>query len=456
MNVAIFSGELSGDLIGGALAAELRRLSGNVEMWGLGSAAMRAAGVELIADSASWGAIGVLNSLAKIPGLALSIMPRVKAALRARRPDVVVLIDFGAFNVRVARYARTLGLKVLYYFPPGSSRRSGPPGAELAQITDRLAVPFAFAEEHYKALGANAVTVGHPMVERVRPSIGKAEFCARFGLDPNRAIVGLLPGSRRAEVRNLMPAMLESARLIYAGSPDVQFIVGVAPSISAEMVAAFLARRERLTERIRDIWRELSDEAESRFWRRVTRTTSALLSRPRRMLVTSAGVLVPEQELEREMDARRRSEQLRARAGAAIPPTVLAKELTYDVMAHSDLLLVCSGTATLEAALLGTPMVVLYRGSKWMEMEFRLRGGMRRVEHIGLPNLLAQRRIVPELIQWQATPAAIADAGLRLLNDLEARHQTREDLRAVKELLGPPGASERTARLVLDLAEQAR
>src|SRR5689334_12571089 len=119
MNIAILSGELSGDLIGGALAVELRRLAPDVQLWGLGSGAMREAGVELMADSASWGVIGVAQALAKVPGLLFSIYPSVKRALKKRRPDAVVLIDFGAFNVRVARYAKSLGLKVFYYVPPG-------------------------------------------------------------------------------------------------------------------------------------------------------------------------------------------------------------------------------------------------------------------------------------------------------------------------------------------------
>jgi lipid-A-disaccharide synthase len=191
MNVAICSGELSGDLIGGALARELKRLEPDIQLWGLGSHAMREAGVELLADSVSWGAISITEALGKVPGLLLNISPKVRRALRTRRPDVVVLIDFGAFNIRVARYSKQLGLKVCYYFPPGAWRRTGTQGAELARVTDLLAVPFPWAETRFRELGANAVYVGHPLLERVQTSMSREEFAAQFGMDPSRPIIGL-------------------------------------------------------------------------------------------------------------------------------------------------------------------------------------------------------------------------------------------------------------------------
>ena len=137
MNIVIFSGELSGDLIGAGLARELRRLVPDVELWGLGSDAMRAEGVELIADSSEWGVISVTEAVKKVPGVLARVVPRLKREMRKRKPDVVVLIDFGAFNVRAARFSKQMGLKVCYYFPPASWRRTGTRGAELASADGR-------------------------------------------------------------------------------------------------------------------------------------------------------------------------------------------------------------------------------------------------------------------------------------------------------------------------------
>ena len=137
-----------------------------------------------------------------------------------------------------------------------------------------------------------------------------------------------------------------------------------------------------------------------------------------------------------------------------LPPLALAKGLTYDVMAHSNVLLTCSGTATLEATIFETPMVILYRGSALMEIEYFLRGMKKKLTHIGLPNILAQKRIVPELIQHDATPEIICKHTLEMLNNFETRARVKSDLREVRLSLGEPGASEKTARLVIEIADK--
>ena len=450
MNIAIFAGEVSGDLIGGALAREILRTVPDAEIWGVGSDSMRAAGVDLIEDSASWGAIGITEALTKVPQLLFRAAPKMRARVRATPPDVVVLIDFGAFNVRAARYCKNLGLKVVYYMPPGTWRRSGSKGAELAAFTDLLIVPFPWAEERYRALGAKVVNVGHPMLERVRSEMTRAEFAGHFGMDPAAPIIGLLPGSRRQEVSHLMPALLDGARRIHRQVKDAQFVVGVAPSISLDMMREYLTDHAEIRDRLSELWHEFAQEAESKVWKPVQRTANALTPHGRRKLVTVGGVIVSEDTFKERLDEQRKETERRNKLG--LPPIVLAKGLTYEVMAHSDVLLLCSGTATLEATLFETPMVILYKGSKIMEMEYYLRGFHKSIAHIGLPNILADRRIVPELIQREATPEAIADHALKLLNDPEIRHATKSELRALRLALGDPGASARAARLVLQIA----
>jgi lipid-A-disaccharide synthase len=167
-------------------------------------------------------------------------------------------------------------------------------------------------------------------------------------------------------------------------------------------------------------------------------------------MVTVGGVVMSEDSFKERLDEQRREAQRRNSLG--LPPIVLAKGLTYEVMAHSDVLLTCSGTATLEAALFETPMVILYKGSKIMEIEYYLRGFHKTIANIGLPNLLADRRIVPELLQNAATPEAIAEHAIKMLNDPETRQRVKADLRSVRQALGEPGASERAARIVLKTA----
>lgn len=454
MNIAIISGELSGDLIGGALAEELKRLVPDVELWGIGSSAMQGAGVELLADSAAWGTISFTETIHIVPKMLCQIGPMLKAEIVKRKPDVLVLIDFGAFNVRAARYAKRIGLKVCYYFPPGSWRRTGRRGAGLASITDVLAAPFPWAAERYKSLGANAIYVGHPLLERVKSRMTRDEFAAQFGMDPTKPIIGMLPGSRRQEVSHLMPTLLEAAKLLYRSVPEAQFVVGVAPSISSEEMARYLTDQPDLRDRLSDIWHEVALETGTRLVEPLARTAGKLTAQRSRILVTNNGVMLPEAALREEMEARRHSEHLRARAEHTMPPTVLAKGLTYEVMAHSDVLLTCSGTATLEASVFGTPMVILYRGSKLMELEYNLRGLKKKIKWIGLPNILADRTVAPELIQNDATPEAIAAHALKLLNDIETRQAAKVGLAEVRAAMGTPGASARTAQIVVDLARE--
>ncbi len=448
MNIAIFSGELSGDLIGGALSRAIKEVDPGAELWGLGSISMRDAGVELLADSASWGAIGVIETLSKIPRILTQISPLVRKAIVSRKPDVVVLIDFGAFNVRVARFCKKIGIKVLYYFPPGAWRRTGDKGAELAQITDVIAAPFPWSAERFNRLGANAKYVGHPLMERVRSQMSRIQFADQFGIEPTHPIIGMLPGSRRQEVIHNMPALLDAARIIYEKVPNAQFIIGVAPSISEKMMIEYLSGHKELREKFSEIWHEFAQEAETKLWKPVIRKASSLASAKPARLVTVGGVILPMEALDAEMQRQDRSNKAKSKN---LPPTVLAKGMTYELMAHSDVLLTCSGTATLEAAVFTTPMVIMYRGSRLFELEYKIRG-LKKVKYIGLPNILADKTVVPELRLQEATPEKIAEHAIRLLNDPACRKQTRKDLEEIRNSMGEAGASMKTARLVIELA----
>lgn len=423
-NMALLSGEMSGDAVGGALAAALRERRPDLGLWGLGSRHMADAGVELLHDSAEWSAIGVIEALRVYPGLRYRVYPQVLREIARRCPALVILIDFGAFNVKVARWCKARGVPVLYYFPPGSWRRGGRSGKELARITDRIATPFPWSAKRLAQFGANVEFVGHPLLELARPSMTRAQFAERFGMEPDSPIIGLLPGSRGFEVQFNTPAMLGAARLIHREIPDAQFVFGAASRAARERIEEALAADMKT-----GAGTEERDEKEG----------------PR--LVTTEGVLVPASLLEESEFKMRLAQQ---RAHQALPPVVLVEGMAYDVMAHSDVLLVCSGTATLEAALFSTPMVILYRGSRLMEWEARVR----RVcpEHVGMPNIIAQERIVPELLQHDATPENLAEHALRFLRDLEERARVKAALTKVRESLGAPGASARTAQIALEMS----
>ncbi len=392
LNIALFAGEYSGDVQGAALAAALRErcASHPLSLWGIGGARMREAGVDLRFDSTHWGVMGTYEALKLAPRL-LWVLSRVKRDLLARRPDVLVLIDFGAFNARAAAWAKQQGLKVFYYFPPGSWRR-GPvrPGPRsVPAITHRVATPFPWSEKSLREAGADAHFVGHPLLDIARPNMSREAFRDLHGVPRDALLVCHLPGSRWHELEYNWPAMQGAAGILSDQIPGLAHVVALAPSVSG---------------------RWLVDGGQS----------GSRLSSP----TTSHHPLI---------------------TGLRPPATV------YDALAASDLVITKSGTVTLEAAILGRPMVILYKVSPIQEFEYMLfhRG---RIRFIGMPNIILDRMAFPELIQHEASPEGIAVAALPLLTDRAVLAQTEEDLGQVRASLGEPGAIGRTADLILDLS----
>jgi lipid-A-disaccharide synthase len=364
------AGEASGDLHGATLARALGTLAPGIRLAGMGGTAMAAAGVRLVQRAERVTVVGGTEALGRLPAL-WQAFQALRRHLRERRPRVLVLIDFPEFNMRLARTARQLGVPVVYFVAPQVwAWRRGRLRAITRDVSRVLAI-FPFEVGLYQEAGVPVEFVGHPVLD-VLPELDRN--AARSGLAAvDETLVGLLPGSRDAEVRRHLPVLLDAATRILARRPRTRFALPVATTIPVAPVEAVVFK-SRLP----------------------------------------VGVL----------------------PGAA-----------YRVMAAADLLLVASGTATLEAACYGTPMVVLYRLSS---LSYGLaRVLVRGVSHISLPNIVAGREVVPELIQGGATPAAVAAAAFRLLEDDGVRATQREALLEVRARLGEAGAGLRAARAVL-------
>ncbi len=360
-SVLILTGEASGDLYGADLALALRARFPQLMLYGVGGKRMRDAQVNLLADSRAWGAIGIVESLKVAPRVYWAFR-QVKRFIQHTQPDLIVPIDFGAFNVPLSCWATAQGKCVVYYMPPSSWRRETQ-GRDLPRCTAMVLTPFEWSAERLRAMGANAHWVPHPLLRLARPTHTKEAFCERLGLDPFRPIVALLPGSRHHEVRALVPLYARVAEAVNAVLPEVQFVLSIAPHLDPDWVHA--------------LWQEHSHQ-----W-------------------------VPTET-----------------------------KSVWDLLAHADAGVVCSGTATLEAALLNTPMLIVYRGSWLMNLEYRLRRRQLNLSWIGLPNLILQRDVCPEFIQEAATPAHITHALIPLLRDSEAREVQLQAFRELRCKLG--------------------
>ncbi len=369
----IVAGEASGDLHGGNLIREMRRIDPNLSFYGLGGGRMKAEGVKLLADAADTAVVGLTEVVFKL-GTILRVMHHLKTSLRKERPDLVILIDYPDFNLPLARAARRLGLKVLYYISPQVwAWRKGRIDT-IRKSVDRMAVILPFEEQFYREAGVNVTFVGHPLLDEVRKKYARTEAMKRFGLKDEAITVGILPGSRRSEVERLLPEMLKACRILTEKLSPLQFVLPLAGTLDPEFV--------------RDILRQFP-----------------------------------------------------------VQVNVIRDEI-YDVIAVSDVAIVASGTATLETALLETPMVVVYKVSA---SSYAIGRRFVRVDHIGLVNIIAGRAIVPELIQKEANPERIASEVRELIVRRGKAREVKAALTEIRGKLGTPGASQRTARIACDM-----
>ena len=372
----VSAGEASGDLHGATICRALKRLDPHARILGMGGSRMAGAGVEILVDPTAQAGVGTNEVLGRIPSLFRAYRLLVRR-LRQERPQALVVIDFPEFNLRLARQAKRARVPVVYFMPPQLwAWRSGRIRQMASRVTQVLAA-FPFERDLYESARIPVEYVGHPLLDVVPLTLDRGDARRRLGIADTRTVIGLLPGSRREEVENLLPPMLEAAARLAGSDGRRCFVLGLAPTVSRSSVDAF---------------------------------------------VKGAG---------------------------EGPPVEVVEGLTHEVMAAADVLLIASGTATLEAALLGTPMVVCYRVSRLTEVVGRL---LKQIPWISLPNIVARRTVVPEILQGDVTGARLAAEALRLLDDSALATAQRAAFRDLRDRLGEPGVGERAARVILKVA----
>jgi len=236
--------EASADLHAARALEELRRLRPDLKAFGMGGARLEAAGLELLHRAEEMSVMGLAEVIPKIPVI-LRILRNLVAAAEARRPRVALLVDSPDFNLRLAERLKRLGVKVVYYVSP--TVWAWRPGRvkTIARVVDRMLCILPFEERFYQGTGVSARFVGHPFAERPPPGTA-AEYRERLALPPGRTTVALVPGSRRAELKRIFPAMLEAAERVRRLHPDVQFVVPVAPTLTEEALRPYLAAHQTL------------------------------------------------------------------------------------------------------------------------------------------------------------------------------------------------------------------
>ncbi|OQW96632.1 MAG: lipid-A-disaccharide synthase [Verrucomicrobia bacterium A1] len=371
-SVLVIAGEVSGDLHAGALAAALRAQGADLALWGIGGDRLRAEGAELLYDVRQTAVMGFVEVLRHL-GFLRRVFRHVLGEVDRRRPSVAILVDYPGFNLRLAPELRKRGVKVVYYVCPQVWAWHRSRIGSMARTIDRLAVIFPFEVDAFRDTGLRVDYVGHPLVDETAAALRAPPAALPWrGAGPR---IALLPGSRRQEIRRILPALAGAAGEIARRHPDASFLLA-APS-----------------EPVADIAR---------------------------------GVLA-------------------GRPGADRIPIVTG--VTREVLRQARAAWVASGTATMEACLMGCPQAVVYRTHP---LSYRIGKALIRVPHIGMVNLVAGRGICPELIQHEATPGWLAEAVDPLLGDTPQRAAMLAGYAEVRAKLGGGGAAERAAAIVLD------
>jgi lipid-A-disaccharide synthase len=387
--IFISAGEASGEHYGTLLISALRRLAPRAEFFGLGGQRMEALGFRRIVRAEDVAVMGITEVIRHMPQIYREYR-RLRAAIKAERPDVAVLIDFPDVNLSLAKHLKRAGVPVVYFVSPQLWAWKKYRIREVQQYVDRMLVIFPFEEGFYRERGVQAMFVGHPLADLMQPQIPREEFARQCGtgsskdLDPARQWIGLLPGSRVKEVRLNLPEMLRVASLL-KDRGNYEFLLPLAPTLTTEQRAE----------------------------------VEAMLPVEPRVTVTS--------------DARA-------------------------TLFHARASIVASGTATVEAALIGNPFVVVYRISP---LSYAVAKRVVDVPHVAMVNLIAGRRAVPELIQGDFTAENVVSHLQPLLEEGQARESMLADLRQISGMLkagdsmSGDSAIDRAARITMEVLKRS-
>jgi lipid-A-disaccharide synthase len=405
VRILISAGEASGEMYGAQLIEALRRFApADLEFFGVGGERMRAAGCDTVVDAKDLAVVGITEILSHLPKIYRLFHRLIEDADR-RKPDVAVVIDSPAFNWRVARQMHKRGIPVVYYVCPQFWAWRQGRVKLLRKYISKALVIFPFEEKFYCDRGVDAAFVGHPLADLPHPAIDRANYARQHNLDPEKHWITLMPGSRVKEVRMNLPTILEAASQF---GRAFEFLLPVAPTLDRSLLEKLIENRGNPG--------AASPRAESREPKAAFPTAQSL--------EPSACHLVPE----------------------ALP-----------ALWHSRAGIIASGTATVEAAMMSTPFVMVYRVSP---LTYALGRWRIKVPHFAMVNLIAFEEVVPELVQHDFTAAKVVAKVMEILPDGPPREKMLEGLARVKARLRKEDQdhrhpAERAADAILGLVKRA-
>ena len=373
--IFIVCGEASGDLLAGDLVQAILRLDPTIKFAGVGGANLEKTGSEIFCNIKELSVMGFFDVLKKLPKF-LKLKRLILEKINTDKPDAIILVDFSGFNLRLAK-AINKRIPTIYYVSPQVWASRENRVNCIKDFISKMIVLFKFEEKFYKQHSIDAQCVGHPLISLVHPTLEKQKLLNNLQINSKQRIIALLPGSRKQEIRLILPIMLKTAQLINNEIPNMQFIIAKSPNLDTQTY---------------------------------------------------------QKEIKK----------------SALDLKVIDGK-TYDCLNIAEFCLVCSGTATLETAIMQRPFAIVY---KMNLLNYLLYRPQVKIPYIGMVNIVAGKKIVPEFIQFNAQPKMIAQAVVNLLQKPEIIKQMLNDLACVKLNLGDPGAADRAAKLILSFLQE--
>lgn len=365
--IFIITGEYSGDIHASHVVKALKQINPDVEIEGVGGENLRNAGVKLFSDQKKMGAVGL--SLKIITDHFLLGKRIVDYLTKEYKPDLVLLIDYGVFNLNISKFLKRAGIKTLYYIPPQVWASRKWRINTIKKNIDEVLCIFPFEKTMYESYGIKTHYCGHPLVSQLPEKADRDKFFEKHGFDKNKKLVAIFPGSREFELKFLMKVFVKTAQNLQKQHPDLQFCISHAPNLSDSVYDKYLQK-------------------------------------------TDFPVIKGENQA---------------------------------LLSVSDALILASGTVALEACLYQTPMIIAYRGPWLFYLIYLI---VRCIKRVSLPNIIADKSIVPEIIQGDVNVSKISYEIEKLLYDNDYRQQNIKDLGDVKALLSDKVSSEEVAKVI--------
>jgi lipid-A-disaccharide synthase len=375
-NIFMLVGERSADVHAVEVIKQLKQKEPDLTIWGIGGPLMQAQEFEPLFPFSKFSIIGFAEVIVHL-GFIMKVFRKLKSELKARKPDLAILVDYPGMNIRVARICHTFGIPVLYYISPQVWAWKKKRIHKIAEYSDKIAVIFPFEKKLYEEISADVEYVGHPISEEISITQTREEFANKYSLDSHKEWIGFIPGSRNVEIKRILPEIAKTImnlKNIYNNS--YEFLISQADSVSEDLFQQILSPVKNDVTIIHD---------------------------------------------------------------------------THTLMKFSKIVVCKSGTSTLETGYLGTPMVVIYKTSS---LSYLIARAFIKIKMIALANIVIGKKVVPELIQHDASAENITKAVRLFLEDVQFYENTKSELGIIKDKLGKFNTSEKVASIALSMIHE--